>query len=159
MVIDLDRIWVDLTVNPVDLLAIKERQRVSITTRGTMAKTDGKVVFISPLLDKDTRSARVVAEIANLDGAWRPGSFVTAAIAIEEHPVSLAIPLGAVQSVGGQQVVFVRTPEGFEKRPILLGRDDGRYAEVLSGLRAGEVVAVANTFVLKAELLKTEAED
>ena len=159
VVIDLDRVWVELTVNPVDLIAIKEGQRASITTRGTVAKTDGKVVFISPLLDKDTRSARVVAEIANLDGAWRPGSFVTAAIAIEEHPVSLAIPLSAVQSVGGQQVVFVRTSEGLEKRPIVLGRDDGRYAEVLSGLRTGEVVAVANTFVLKAELLKTEAED
>jgi cobalt-zinc-cadmium efflux system membrane fusion protein len=159
VVMELDRVWVELTVNPVDLIAIKEGQGVSITTRGTTAKADGKVVFISPLLDKDTRSARVVAEIANSDGVWRPGSFVTAAIAIEEQSVQLAIPISAIQTIGGEQVVFVRTSEGFEKRPVVLARGDGRYAEVVSGLRAGETVAVVNSFALKAEFLKTEAED
>ncbi|MBI2715838.1 MAG: efflux RND transporter periplasmic adaptor subunit [Rhizobiales bacterium] len=159
VVMELDRVWVELTVNPVDLIAIKEGQGVSITTRGTTAKADGKVVFISPLLDKDTRSARVVAEIANSDGVWRPGSFVTAAIAVEEQSVQLAIPISAIQTIGGEQVVFVRTSEGFEKRPVVLARGDGRYAEVVSGLRAGETVAVVNSFALKAEFLKTEAED
>ena len=73
------------------------------------------------MLDKETRSARVVAEIANRDGVWRPGSFVTAAIAIEEQPVPLAVPTSAIQTMGGDKVVFVRTPEGFEKRPVVAG--------------------------------------
>ena len=85
VVVDLERVWVDLAVSPADLPRIKEGQTVSITTRGIKEKVDGKIVFISPLLDKDTRSARVVAEIANNDGIWRPGSFVTAAIAVEEQ--------------------------------------------------------------------------
>ncbi len=78
-------------------------------------------MFISPLLDKDTRSARVVAEIANNDGIWRPGSFVTAAIAVEEQPVPLVVPTSAIQTIGGEKVVFVRSPDGFEKRPVALG--------------------------------------
>jgi len=159
VVMDLDRLWVDLTVSPADLVAVKEGQRVAIATRGAAEKTEGAIIFISPLLDKETHSARVVAEIDNRDGVWRPGSFVTAAIAVEEQPVALAIPTSAIQTVGGEPAVFVRTPEGFEKRTVGLGRRDARQAEVVSGLRAGETVAVANTFVLKAELLKAEAED
>src|SRR4051812_46376096 len=86
VVVDLARVWVDLAVSPADLPRIQEGQTATITTRGIKEKVDGKIVFISPLLDKDTRSARVVAEIAN-NGIWRPGSFVTAAIAVEEQKV------------------------------------------------------------------------
>ena len=89
VIVDLDRVWVELAVNPADLPVVKEGQAVSITTRGIAEKADGKIVFISPLMDKETRSARVVAEIANSEGVWRPGSFVTAAIAVEEQPAPL----------------------------------------------------------------------
>jgi len=122
-------------------------------------KAEGKIVFISPLLDKETRSARVMAEIGNSEGKWRPGSFVTAAIAIEEQPVSLIVPTSAIQTIDSEKVVFVRKPEGFERRQVVLGRSDERLAEVVTGLQPGDIVAVTNTFSLKAELLKTLAED
>ena len=111
------------------------------------------------MLDKDSRSARAVAEIANDSGMWRPGSFVSAAIAFAEQPVTLGIPTTAVQNIGAATVVFVQVPGGFQKRQVVLGQSDERMVEVLSGLRPGEVIAVANTFLLKAELLKALAED
>jgi membrane fusion protein, heavy metal efflux system len=159
VIVDLDRVWVELAISPADLPAIKEGQPVSISARTIMEKVDGKIVFISPLLDKETRSARVVAEIANNDGVWRPGSFVTAAIAVEEQAVALVVPTSAVQTINNEKVVFVRTPEGFERRQVALGRKDDRYVEVVTGLRSGEVIAVTNTFSLKAELMKALAED
>lgn len=159
VIMDLQRVWVELTVGPADLVAVKEGLHVSIASRGAPETAEGRIVFISPLLDRDTRSARVVAEIPNPDGVWRPGSFVTAAIAIEKLPIPLALPATAIQTVAGEQVIFVRTEDGFEKRPVSLGRSDGRTFEVLSGLRVGETVAVTNTFALKAEFLKNEAED
>ena len=159
MIVDLDRVWVELAISPADLPAIREGQPVSISARAVTDKVDGKIVFISPLLDKETRSARVVAEIANGDGVWRPGSFVTAAIAVEEQTVPFVIPPSAVQTIDNEKVVFVRTPQGFERRQVGLGRNDDRFAEVVTGLRSGEVIAVTNTFSLKAELMKTLAED
>ena len=87
-------------------------------------------MFISPLLDKDTRSARVVAEIPNNNGIWRPGSFVTAAIAVEEQNVPLVVPTTAIQTIGDEKVVFVRTSDGFEKRPVVAGRSDDRFTEI-----------------------------
>jgi cobalt-zinc-cadmium efflux system membrane fusion protein len=159
VIADLDPVWVDLAISPADLPLIKEGQAVSITTRGIAASVDGKIVFIGPMLDKDSRSARAVAEIANHDGMRRPGSFVTAAIAFEEQPVTLGVPTSAVQNIGAATAVFVQVPEGFQKRQVVLGQSDERIVEVLSGLRPGEVIAVTNTFLLKAELLKALAED
>src|SRR6267378_4517547 len=130
VIADLDRVWVELAISPADLPAIKE-----------------------------TRSARVVAEIANDDGVWRPGSFVAAAIAVEERSVPLVIPTSAVQTIDNEKVVFVRTPEGFERHSVGLGRNDDRLVEVVTGLRSGEMIAITNTFSLKAELMKALAED
>ena len=152
---DLSKVWVELTVSPQDLPSIKEGQRLTI--EGT-AMSDGAIIFISPLLNQDTHSARVIASVDNRDGAWRPGSFVNADIAVSESKADLVIPKAALQTIEGETRVFVRTAEGFESRQITVGEDDGKAVEVLTGLKAGEPIAVANTFLLKAELGKSEAE-
>jgi membrane fusion protein, heavy metal efflux system len=159
VVANLDPVWVDLAISPADLPLVREGQTVSITTRGIAETVEGKIIFIGPMLDKDSRSARAVVEIANDGGIWRPGSFVTAAIAFDERPVALVVPTKAIQNMGAATVAFLRTPQGFQKRQVILGRSDDLNVEVVSGLHSGEVVAVSNTFVLKAELLKALAED
>ena len=88
-----------------------------------------------------------------------PRSFVTAAIAVEQQPVPLVVPTSAIQTIGGEKVVFVRTPDGFEKRPVVVGRSDDRFTEIATGLRPGEIIAASNTFPLKAEFLKGQTED
>jgi cobalt-zinc-cadmium efflux system membrane fusion protein len=159
LVADLDRVWIDLAVSPEDVPMVRIGQPLSITARGATETAKGKVTFIGPMLDKDTRSARVIAELDNQDGIWRPGSFVTAAIATEEQSVPIAVPFAAIQTMDGGPVLFVRTPDGFQKRPVVLGKRDDRDVEVVSGLSLGETIAVSNTFLLKAELLKGAAED
>lgn len=156
---DLSTVWVELAVGGNDLPGIVEGQRVSVTARNGAQKAEGRVIFISPMLDKETRTARVVAEIDNRDGQWRPGSFVNASIASDARPVALAVPLSALQSINGQRVVFVRTPDGFEKRAVVLGHTDEQIAEVTGGLQPSETVATSNTFLLKSELLKGGTED
>jgi cobalt-zinc-cadmium efflux system membrane fusion protein len=142
VVVDLDRVWVDLVVSPADLPAIREGQSVIVSIRGIKQTAEGKIAFISPLLDRDTRSARVVAEIANDDGVWRPGSFATVAVAVDQQAIAVAVPAAAVQTIAGEKVVFVRNAEGFEKRPVVVGRSDDRLAEIVTGLQEGEVVAI-----------------
>jgi cobalt-zinc-cadmium efflux system membrane fusion protein len=159
VIADLDPCWVELAVSPADLVLVKEGQAVTITARALAATAEGRIVFISPMLEKETHAARVVAEIANKEGSWRPGSFVTAAIAVAELQVPLAIPATAVQTMAAGPVAFVRTPEGFARRPVVLGRSDAGVVEVVSGLHPGETIAVSNTFSLKAELLKALAEE
>jgi cobalt-zinc-cadmium efflux system membrane fusion protein len=159
VLVDLSRVWVELSVASADLPLIKEGQQVNISARGLSETTIGKIVFVSPLVDKETRTARVVAEIENADRTWRPGSFITAAIALNERKVPVAIPTTALQKIGGHPIVFVRTKEGFEKRDVALGQKEGQSVEIVSGLMAGETIAVSNTFSLKAELSKPRDED
>lgn len=159
VIVDLSQVWVELSVSPTDLPLVKEGQPVDIALRGIAEAGAGKIMFVSPLLDKETRAARVVASAPNADGRWRPGSFVTAGIAVERRDVPVAVPFTAVQTVDGRKAVFVRTSEGFEKRDVALGRRDGALVEIASGLSAGETVATTNTFSLKAELSKPRDED
>lgn len=159
VIVDLSQVWVELSVSPTDLPLVKEGQPVDISLRGIAEAGAGKIMFVSPLLDKETRAARVVASAPNADGRWRPGSFVTAGIAVERRDVPVAVPFTAVQTVDGRKAVFVRTSEGFEKRDVALGRRDGPLVEITAGLSAGETVATTNTFSLKAELSKPGDED
>jgi len=159
VIVDLSRVWVELSVSSQDLPVVHEGQSVAVTLRGFPDATTGKIVFVSPLLDKETRSARVVAVIENPDGRWRPGSFVTTAIAVDEHAAPVVAPFSAVQTVEGRKSVFVRTKDGFEKRDVVLGQRDGQSIEIISGLAVGETIAVSNTFSLKAELSSKSSEE
>ncbi|MDQ6702887.1 MAG: efflux RND transporter periplasmic adaptor subunit [Pseudomonadota bacterium] len=159
-VADLSSVWIELAVPTADLGVIKDDQRVLIASGGENGKLgEGRIIFISPLLNPDTRSARVIALIDNKTFTWRPGSVVTAGIVIKEEPVEVRVPRVALQTIGGEHVVFVRTPNGFQRRAVTTGRSDEQTVEITSGLSAGEQVAVKNTFLLKAELGKGEAGD
>jgi membrane fusion protein, heavy metal efflux system len=155
-VADLATVWVEMTIPTKDLPMAHEGQKVSIRGEGE-ARGEGKIVFLSPVLDPETRAARAVAEIDNAAGIWRPGGFVTAELATDEQRVDVLIPRDAVQEFEGEKIVFVRTPEGFEKRDVALGREDASAFEAIFGLDAGTEIAVGNAFALKAELAKSEA--
>jgi cobalt-zinc-cadmium efflux system membrane fusion protein len=79
-------------------------------------------------------------------------------IATEKTSVPILIPKEATQEIGGKEYIFVRVPEGFEKRQVQLGVSNDVNIEVLSGLSQGEEYASSKTFLLKADLSKKEAE-
>jgi cobalt-zinc-cadmium efflux system membrane fusion protein len=157
VIADLSSLWVELAVSTSDLTAVAVGQPVVVAAGGDGLRAEAKIVFVSPLLNTETRSARVIAALGNEARAWRPGIFVTARILLAEQSAPLCVPPGALQSADGEQVVFVRTEEGFEKRAVAVGRGDEAHVEIVSGLAPGETVAATNSFVLKAELAKGEA--
>ena len=152
VVADLSSVWVETAVPAADLAFVREGQPVTVVGPVPGLRGEARLIFVSPTLDSQTRAARAVAEMPNPDGAWRPGIFVAASVQTAEQPVQVLLPREAVQTVDGRPVVFVRTDQGFEKREVTLGRGDDRAVEVVSGLAAGEPVAVVKTFLLKAEL-------
>jgi membrane fusion protein, heavy metal efflux system len=158
VIVDLSEVWAELAVSPADLASIREGQEITIAASMDAEPSPATIMFVSPLLDKDTRSARVVASVDNAARKWRPGSFITAEIPTDEAAAAVVVPKTALQSLKGESVVFVRTAEGFEARAVALGRQDARLTEVTSGLAVGDRIATANTFILKAELGKAEAD-
>jgi cobalt-zinc-cadmium efflux system membrane fusion protein len=158
VIVNLDNIWVDLAVSPEDIASVHEGETISVHTIGSEEQTSAKIIFVSPLLDRETRNARVVATLPNPDHRWRPGTFVTAEIPLGHEPSKIVVSRKALQTVKGASTLFVRNADGFEARQVRTGREDDDDVEILNGLAPGEVYAVANTFTLKAELEKDEAE-
>lgn len=150
---DLSVVWVETAIAPGDLPFVKEGQPATVN-----GKAQGKLIFVSPAIDPETRAAKAIIELENADGQWRPGEFANAAIATSAQEAEIMLPKEALQTIENQKVVFIRTDQGFEKRIVSTGREDSRHVEILSGVAFGEPVAVANTFTLKAELGKAEAE-
>lgn len=118
----------------------------------------GRVGYVDPQLDQETRTARVRVELGNQDQALKVGMFVD--VALQGTPTrgasELTIPSLAVQRIGGRTVVFLPTndAERFEVRDIELGEEVGDGQIVRSGLTAGDRVVTKGAFTLKSQLLK-----
>lgn len=155
-IVDSSTVWAELALSVTDLAVVREGLQISIETPNA-DPLPATIMFVSPLLDKDTRLARVVASVDNPAQVLRPGMFITAQIPSQQVKADVIVPKAAVQSIDGQNAVFVRTLDGFLPRKIVTGREDSKSFEVTSGLSSGEAIATANTFVLKADLGRGEA--
>lgn len=153
---DLSRLALKLALNPDDASRVAAGQQVDVSTaaRGGSAK----IVSVSLVIDPETRQVQALAALPNPDARWRVGETVRASIAAggTAAQAALAVPRNAIQTVEDKPTVFVRTREGFAARHVVLGPSNGSEVSVLSGLAAGDSVAVANSYVLKAELAKGE---
>lgn len=156
-IVDSSTVWAELALSVTDLAVVREGLQISIeaASAGPLPAT---IMFVSPLLDKDTRLARVVASVDNPADMLRPGMFVTAHIPSQQVKVDVIVPKAAVQNIDGRNAVFVRTTDGFMPRKIVTGGEDSKSFEVTSGLSPGEQIATANTFVLKADLGRDETQ-
>jgi cobalt-zinc-cadmium efflux system membrane fusion protein len=158
VIVNLDTVWIDLAISPNDLSKVAENAEVNVIAGPDGPNGVAKIVFVSPLIDKDTRSAKVIASLNNAEAKWRPGMFVTAEIPLASRGAVLAVPKAALQTVGGAPMLFVREGQDFVARKVQLGHEDDTQQEIVAGVSAGEIIAVSNTFTLKAELGKSEAE-
>ena len=155
---DLSRVWATFAVAPRDLLKVTTGRSVTVSAPDLGAEVEGKVNYVGSLLGEQNRAATVRATLANPNGAWRPGLFVNIAVSVERFNAAVVVPVSALQTWEEQTVVFARTEEGFEARPVKAGRRDAGQVEITEGLAAGTQVAAAGSFVLKSELGKGSAE-
>ena len=155
-VADLSTVWLEIAIAPNDLGFAKEGQEVRVQSGAHGAV--GKIVALSPMIDPDTRSAKAIAEIDNASGTWKIGDFAAARLIGGSQEANLIVPRDALQSIKGAKAVFVSEAGGFKMRAVRTGREDTANVEILSGLEFGEPIATKNTFILKAELGKAEAE-
>lgn len=158
IVMDLSQLWADFTVFQRDIPNIKIGQPIDVYVPGRSEPFKSQLSFISPIVDDTTQSRTARAVIKNPDNSIAPGAFVTGQIATAVHQVPIAVTYEGIQTIEGESVVFVQEGDGFEKREISIGRSDGTYTEVLSGIKTGEKYVATNSFILKAELGKSEAE-
>lgn len=154
---DLSALWVDLHLFGADAQHITPGLPVEVTrlSDGVSARTTLDRVLPGTATASQSTVAR--ATVDNADGRWRPGAAVRARVTVAEQTVDLMVPLAALQRFRDWDVVFVRFGDDYEIRPLELGRRDGVNVEVLSGLKAGDPVVVAQSYIVKADIEKSGA--
>jgi len=157
VIADLSSVWVDISVTARDLNHVHQGQAATVRSQDLDREVSGRVTFIGSLVGRENRSATARIVIPNPDGRWRPGLFVSVRLVQSSTTVPLAVPAEAIQTFRDWQVVFVRYGDWFEARPLELGRSDGAWVEVLSGLKPGDRYAATNSFAIKAEIGKLGA--
>jgi cobalt-zinc-cadmium efflux system membrane fusion protein len=156
---DLQSLQAELNVVTHDTDRVAPGQTVSILGLDGEAKYEGAVASVLPVTDAHSQTliARVPIEVSAAQGL-RPGMAIRAEVVVGETPAPIVAPANAVQTLEGQQVVFVQEGEALEARAVTLGRSGAGTVEVTAGLEVGEILVAENAFLIKAEIGKGEAE-
>ncbi len=119
---------------------------------------EGKVIFVHPHVDPETRTALVRIEIPNHDLLLRQGMYATVEIESSDRQPLRLIPREAVIDTGSRQIAFVSLGDGkFEARPLKLGIGGAERIQVLDGVELGEQVVTSGQFLLDSESRLREA--
>lgn len=154
---DLSTVWANLNVHHQDFQVVKVGQTVTVETGQRVEKTTGTIIYVSPFGAEQTQTLLARAEIANPNGAWRPGLFVTGRIIVEQANVPAAVKATALQTFRDWDVVFLIDGAVFQAFPVELGRRDDEWVEITAGVSAGQRYAAENSFVVKADIGKSGA--
>ena len=152
-VADTSVVWAMIDVAERDLGALNVGLPVIVRARSYPGREfAGKISVIYPQVNRETRTARVRAELANPDAALLPDMYVDAEIETGSQQPVLSVPDSAVLDTGSRQAIFVEKGQGrFEPREVKLGHRGGGYVEVRDGLAEGEPVVVSANFLIDAE--------
>ena len=155
VVTDLSEVWAVGDLYEQDFRAVAVGSEAAVTTPAYPGVTlRGRVTYIDPRVDPQSRTAKIRVGLTNPDGRMRLGMYVHMAFRTQAGDRALLVPKAAVQGLGDRQVVFVaaKDEEGkFIKRTVRLGPPVGEFYAVVSGLRPGDTVVTEGSFLLRAE--------
>ena len=150
---DLSSVWVEGNVFEQDLPSVRLGQAVTADLEALPGQAfHGRVAYVYPTLDADTRTARVRVELPNPGLRLKPGMYATLRLTGVGRVGALSVPRTAVLSTGERNLVFVKRRDGMlEPRLVTLGMASDARIEILRGLAAGDTVAASATFLIDAE--------
>lgn len=109
---------------------------------------EGKIKFISPVIDEIKRTAHVIIEAPNPTGYLREGMYVDLSLVLREAKDAVVVPTSAMVQDGPMHFVFIQDGEFYKKQDISPGITDDQNVEVLSGLAPGDVVVTQGAYSL-----------
>ncbi len=150
---DISGVWVLADVFERDIAAVRIGQAVEVSFDAFPDKAfSGKVSYLYPTLNPQTRTVPVRIELPNPRGELRPAMYANVRLKVSAGGTAVAVPVSAVIDSGTAQRVLVQIEEGrFEPRDVKLGLRGDDYVEVKEGVKEGEQVVVAANFLIDSE--------
>jgi Cu(I)/Ag(I) efflux system membrane fusion protein len=152
-IVDLATVWIEGAVFEQDLALVSVGAPVRAELAAYPGRAfDGRVSFVWPTVDEQSRTARVRVAFANSRGLLKPGMYATLFFEAIVGSDVLQVPAEAVVMTGERNLVFVVVPDGaLAPREIVLGVRAGGRFQVLSGLAQGERIVASANFLVDAE--------
>lgn len=150
---DLSTVWVEGEVFEQDLPSVRLGQLVVAELQGLPGRTfPGRIAYLYPTLNPETRTARVRVDLPNPGLRLKPGMYATFRLTGAGQRAALSVPRSAVLSTGERNLVFIKRADGMlEPRLVELGMVTDDRIEILRGLVAGDTVVASATFLVDAE--------
>ena len=156
---DLSTVWAEFTVFSRDLARIRPGLPIAIRTGDADLTVATTLSYVAATGHAGTQSVMARAQVANTNNRWIAGQFVTGEVVTSEVEARVAVAASAIQVIKNAPTVFVQTSKGFEPRVVKLGQHDRESVEIVVGVNAGDRYAGKNSYLIKADLLKSEADD
>lgn len=152
-VADLSSVWVIGDIFERDLHLVTTGQTAIVSTTAYPGEQfQGRVDYISDVIDPATRTAKVRVSVPNQRGRLKPEMFASITLGVGEAEHVLTVPARATFTEDGRTWVFVLTAPGrFVRRSIDVVQDEGTERRVLRGLQAGDQVVVDGALLLRQE--------
>ena len=152
-VADLSSVWVIADVFEQDIAQVRTGAVAKVRINAYPDKVfEGRVSYVYPTLNAETRTVPVRVELANPGQLLKPAMFAQVEVPVGGKGQVVTVPASAVIDSGTRQIVLIARGEGrFEPREVKLGARSDTHLEVLSGVKAGEKVVVAANFLIDAE--------
>lgn len=156
---DLSTVWVQIEVYEYQIRQLRLGQTARITVDAFPGRQwTGRIAYIDPTVNPQTRTLKAYVEIANPRWQLRPQMYANVVIPVPAASGIVRVPEEAVLHTGERNVVIVQKEEGlFEPREVQIGATGGGHQEIRSGLRAGEVVVTSSQFLIDSESNLKEA--
>jgi Cu(I)/Ag(I) efflux system membrane fusion protein len=150
---DTGGVWVIADVFERDIAALKVGQKANVSINAFPEKAfEGRIAYIYPTLNAQTRTVPVRVELPNPGGLLRPAMYANVEFGAGSTAKVVTVPTSAVIDSGTRQTVIVQKAEGrFEPREVKLGVRGDDYVEVREGVKEGELVVVAANFLIDSE--------
>ncbi len=144
-VVDTGRLYLDCLVAEQDVSVLREGMETDVSLESIGKTVKGIVSFVAPAPESGSRAYRVRLVLAETGEAIRAGLFGRAAVEGVQRVRTMYVPKEAVSNENGKLYVYVISADGVaEKRAVKTGLSNDEDVEILSGIAAGETVAVTN---------------
>lgn len=152
-VADLSSVWVVADVFEQDIAQVRTGTMAKVRINAYPDKVfEGRVTYVYPTLNPETRTVPVRVELANPGQLLKPAMFAQVEVPVGGKGQVVTVPTSAVIDSGTRQIVLIAHGEGrFEPRDVKLGGRSESHIEVMDGIKAGEKVVVAANFLIDAE--------
>lgn len=149
---ELSTLWNISEVNEMDLSNVKIGSQVKLKLNAYPGEEfTGKVIFIYPVINPQTRTIKIRSEFSSYGGKLKPQMYGET-IFSRDAGMGLLVPSDAIIFSGNSSVVWIKTSDGtFEARNITVGQKYGDKYQILSGLNEGEEVAASGGFLIDSE--------